>query len=901
MTRMPLLVPIFGVVCAAAAAAQDVRESADGLWRRQSRSAATTMPLAEAAQAAAPGSGGDVYELNLGALDARLSMAPHENRVRVEVSPVFVSLPLPDGTFSRFAVAESPILEPALAARFPEIRTYALAGVDRPSLRGRLEATPHGIHAMVLTGEGTALVDPLPGSRGVLYRSRTDPGAPIVCGVEEGIAGGGLLPPATRTDLTDEARSWTAAAATPASGGTLRTYRMAVATTGEYYQARGGNDLDVLASIVVVMNRVNLVFQTEVAVSFVLAANTTDLFFTDKDADGYANDNECVMRSENVAVVTAVLDDGEYDIAHVFGSGAGGCAGGGNVCTASRANGASNLDTNPVRALDHDGFSGYRLVAHELGHQFGAGHTWSGTGGDCTDDQFSAGDAYEPGSGTTLMSYSGTCDWSNIQTTAPDPYFHTHSFDEIAAFLGGDGSLCGTAVATGNTAPDVSAGSAYTIPRRTPFVLTGSAADAEGHGLTFSWEQHDLAPGPFAPGIDPGAGPLFRSFPPVPDASRTFPRLADLVSNTSTPGELLPQSDRVDDPLTFRLTARDGFASGGGVGYDTVEITVEGEPFRVTSPNEPVVLHAGCTAPITWDIGGGSIAPRVDISISSDGGFTYSPLALGVANDGAHDLQLTCSPLTRGRLRIAAVDHIFFDISDGDFMVVNDSPVIEAAAQGGAVDGRCQLAATFTATVTDDCGLSAAGITVNAAVQGGSADLSNLTFNARQVDERTVGVDGSALVSNVTGGPATVQFAIDAADTCGQSDGVVVAAEVSDRTPPTIEVALTPTVLWPPNHRMVDVAATVAAADNCPGVRYVLTSVTSSDPDDAAGRGGGARRGDIHGADVMTPDTAFQVRAARQGAVRGRTYTAVYTAIDGSGNETAAAAVVAVPGRMKGR
>ena len=892
----PTVVLLVGALATAASAQEIGDSSPDGLWRQTARASAAMQGTATTADGAPQGAG-SLHQLDRSAFDARLSSAPHENTTRVEVSPAVISLPMPDGSYPRFAIVESPIMEPALAARFPEIRTYALAGVDDPSMRGRLDASPAGIHAMVLTRDRPVLIDPAAGSRSDLYASHADTSPPVQCAVEEARR---VEPDSPVADSAGDGAGapWVIQAVTNPSGDTLRTYRIAIATTGEYYQARGNNDLAVLLSIVVVMNRVNLVYQTEVAVSFVLAADTTDLFFTDPDTDGYTNNTECTMRGENVTVIGGILDDDAYDVGHVFGSGAGGCAGGANVCGANKANGASNLNTNPALAIDHEGFSGYKLVSHELGHQFGAGHTWSGTGGNCTAGQFAANSAYEPAGGTTLMSYSGTCGVSsNIQTTAADPYFLTHSFDQITAFVSsGNGSTCGTAAATGNTAPDVSAGSDYTIPRRTPFVLTGSAVDADGDDLVYTWEQYDLAPGQFIGGTDPGSGPLFRSFPPGPDPSRTFPQLSDIVNNTTTLGELLPQLfDRVGDPLTFRLTARDQRVTGGGADYDSVEITVQGAPFRVTRPTALMLFEAGCTEEVTWDLGGG-IANQVDISISSDGGFTYSPLALGVPNDGSHEVQLTCdTSTTEGRMKVAAVDNIFFDISNTNFVVGNNPPEIAAEAQGGAVDGSCQFTATFTATITDACGINADTVTVDAVVQGDNADLSNLTFNPQQVDQSTVQVDGSVMVSNVSGGPATVLFDIAAADTCGLAGGVVAEAQVVDDVPPTIDVALSPALLWPANHKMVSVTATVVAADNCPGVSYVLTSVTSSEPDDAVMGGDGATSGDIQGVEIGSEDTSFDLRAERLGSGDGRTYTAVYTALDASGHQTDGAAVVHVP------
>ncbi len=368
-----------------------------------------------------------------------------------------------------------------------------------------------------------------------------------------------------------------------------------------------------------------------------------------------------------------------------------------------------------------------------------------------------------------------------------DTYFHTRSFDQIVAYVtSGGGNACAVAGATGNSAPEVDAGADSTIPRDTPFVLTGSADDPEADTLTYAWEQFDLAPGQFLPGTDPGCGALFGSFPPAASPARTFPQLSDIIGNTTTLGDLLPQVDRVGDPLTFRLTARDQRQDGGGVDYDTVEIAVEGDPFRVTSPNSFVELGAGCTEEVRWEVGGGAIADLVDIALSSDGGFTYDPLAPGVANDGPHAVVLPCEETAAARIRVSAVDNIFFDISNADFLVVAGAPEVAASAEGGEVDAAYQLAVTFTATVTDDCSVAAGDVEVAAAIVDGRADLSNLAFVAQQVDGRTVEIEGSALVANLAGGPATVRFDVTAADGCGFAGGAFAVAEVADTTPPTL-------------------------------------------------------------------------------------------------------------------
>jgi hypothetical protein len=117
---------------------------------------------------------------------------------------------------------------------------------------------------------------------------------------------------------------------------------------------------------------------------------------------------------------------------------------------------------------------------------------------------------------------------------------------------------------------------------------------------------------------------------------------------------------------------------------------------------------------------------------------------------------------------------------------------------------------------------------------------------------------------------------------------------VADTVAPQISVTLSEDMLWPPNHQLVPVMATVAVTDRCdPAVSFQLVSIASNEPDD--GGGDGDTTGDIQDAAVGTPDTTFLLRAERSGGGGGRIYTVVYRATDGSGNSSLAAAFVRVP------
>ena len=840
-----------------------------------------------------------IYRLDAVKFDGYLRSAPQKGSGK---AALLLKLPMPDGTRMVFQVQESPIMEPGLAARFPTIKTYTLRSVDDPSITGRMDRNHRNLHVLLLTQQGAVQINPDTELDHPHYRSvyEKTSAADLFCGVEETIpslvyaAAGSQSSTESLQSLLSNTKAGLAAAAIP-SGDTLRTYRLAIATTGEYYNGweNGGGDADVLAAITTVVNRVNAVYEVEVAITFTLIANTDDLFFTDGTTDGYSDGAPCTMRNENTPIINATIPVGDYDIGHVFGMiGGGGCAGGSVVCDDNnKGNGASGL--NVTGDPGQEGFSGYRLVAHEMGHQFGAGHTWSGSQGSCTAGQFSANNAYEPLSGSTLMAYSGICGSDNVKGGTPDdPYFHTRSFDQIVSFSTlGAGDACAVSSATGNSAPVVDAGPDYTIPQQTPFVLTGSANDPDSDPLSYAWEQFDLAPGQISPLTDMGNNPLFRSFPPVPnDPSRTFPQLSDILNNTTTTGELLPTTDRT---MNFRLTARDNLLNGGGVDYDGMVVTVSGDPFFILSPNGGETLNTGCSTDVTWQVGGGSVATNVNLLLSEDGGFNFATWAAGTDNDGSETLTVPCDAATaQGRAKAEAVDNIFFDISDADFTVAENAPVIVGSATGGDVDDSCMFEVTFEATVTDDCSVAAGDVSVDVSELTSNATLAAPTINIAQGDGTTVNVTGSVVVSDLTSSPAIVRVEVTGVDGCGLQTVETFDADVVDTTPPSIDVVLDPSSLWPPNHMMHTITADVTVDDNCPVTDFTLTSVTSNEPDDDTGDG--ATTDDIQDAEIGTADTSFSVRAERKGDGGGRIYTASYNVTDGSGNDADGSSMVIV-------
>lgn len=624
--------------------------------------------------------------LNTTALRTLLAGAPMEFTPQANGSGrVEIKLPMPDGTMARFRAEESPIMEPALAARHPEIKTYRAQGVDDPAATARFGITSAGFHAIILSPSGAYYIDPYRRGDAVNHISyfkrdfpRTDAHR-FEC----------QLLPFKDSGKSLTAESASTMAATRPNGGTLRTYRLAFAADFEYSDFHSDaapvpDKADVLANgIIPATNRVNGIYEREVAVHMNLVADE-ELIIFNTPADPYQNDNGTSMLATNQATCDSLIGPLNYDIGHVASTGGGGVAFLGVVCSVQKAGGVTGLPapTGDPYYVDY--------VAHEMGHQFGGNHTFNGSTGSCGGNANTT-TGYEVGSGSTIMAYAGICSPQNTQLNSDDN-FHTVSYDEILNHITNpaEADACAVKTATGNTPPTVDAGTDFNIPARTPFTLTATGSDADGDALSYAWEEFDLGPpGPGRP--DNGTSPILRAFSPTTSPSRTFPSLKYILDNanpsdpnqppetyqcgirTCITGELLPTTNRA---LKFRVTARDNRVGGGGVEYDLVQVNVTAAagPFVVSSPNGGETWDANTTETVTWDVAGTSAAPisatQVDIHLSTDGGQTFPILlADNVDNDGTQDLLIPAVSTAKARVRVSASGNIFFDVSNADFLI----------------------------------------------------------------------------------------------------------------------------------------------------------------------------------------------------------------------------------------
>ena len=621
-----------------------------------------------------------LVSIDLNMLETYLHQAPSETNIDKTFE---LSVPMPDGSVERFYVYTVPVVLPEMQKKYPRIYTFAGQGIDHPSTVIRLDLGYQGFHAMTLGPEGSVFIDPFNQKTTSIYKvyyktdaRRKDLSAHCEFNPMEEL--NQQRAAQIQQDVLDHSGNTSGLARS--NGTNLRTYRAALACTGEYSTFHGGNKPQVLSAIVTSVNRVSGVYELEVAIRLSLIANTDTLIFLNSSSDPYTNNSGSTMLGQNQTTVTNYIGMNNYDIGHVFSTGGGGIAGLGVICIASqKARGVTGSPSPVNDPFDID------YVAHEMGHQFGGNHTFNASTGSCQGNA-NASTAFEPGSGTTIMAYAGICTGQDVQSHS-DPYFHTGSFDEIVTFsTTSSGNNCPVNTATGNTPPTItSIGSNHTIPISTPFVLEGAASDIDGDPLTYCWEQHDFGPqGTMA--SPSGNAAIFRSFSPTSTPLRYFPTISKLVSNGVSVGERLPTYAR---NLTFRFTVRDNKANGGGVTYDNTKITLTvsaaAGPFVVTAPNTAVTWVVGTQENVTWNVAGTDVAPvnatNVDIFLSTDGGFTYPvTLATGVPNTGSAVVTVPNNISTTARVMVKGSGNVFLDISNVNFTISAQQSLNEFAS-----------------------------------------------------------------------------------------------------------------------------------------------------------------------------------------------------------------------------
>lgn len=599
------------------------------------------------------------FTLDIEGMKKYLARAPFESAgVRGEKG-LHLDIPMSDGTLEAFAVFESPVMQEQLSAKYPAIRSYIATSISNTGRHMRFDISVNGFHAAIFSPDGEKYIDPYSSESVtdyIVYNVKdhnpdTYKGVDL-CGFEDH----GDRPVRSsgdhnRTDLVE-----------------LRTYRVAMACTGEWGTKRGTVE-KCLADINTMMNRMNLIYEREMAMRFTLINDNDKLIFLNPDTDPYVNSDEGKkLVGINTSKINALIPSTSYDIGHVLSVcfDIGGVAQRGSACQSNKGNGVTCNNNNDLSSIVT------RVMAHEVGHQLDASHTWN----ICTSaaDQRAPETAYEPGSGTTIMSYAGSCGTDNVSGDNDD-YFHVGSLDQMYAKTTGGGNAysCADKSNNGNHYPAVTMPvETYFIPISTPFELSATATDEDGDQLTYCWEQYDAGE-LVTLGSMSSTAPLFRSFKPSATGDvRFFPKASNILSgNLTDKTEVLPTLSR---NLNFRFTVRDNHAGGAGVVWRDYQIksTAQAGPFRVTYPEIDTKFQIGQRVTVTWDVANTDQAPVNCKKVNIYGSFSAAlrnddpnllPLALSVPNDGSEDIYIPNKTSNFFRIVVKADDNIFLSSS----------------------------------------------------------------------------------------------------------------------------------------------------------------------------------------------------------------------------------------------
>lgn len=601
----------------------------------------------------------ELFSLDLAALKTKLQTAPLRDNSNGN-SNVVISFPNPQGNLDSYRIFESPVMDAALAAKYPGIKSYIGKGIEDPTATINFTVTLFGLHTMTLSAKtGTSYIDTytkdlnnyIVYSRDGLTTNRT-----FSCMIEDDHeqVSGKMIQDASLALASD---------------GKYRVFRLAMACTIEYaaYHVNAAGlstgtlaqkKAAVLAAMNVTMNRVNGLYERDMAMHMNLVANNDLIIFI--DSDNFTNDNANTLINESQTVIDANIGLSNYDIGHTVSTGGGGLAQLNSPCTNNKARGITGSPAPVGDPYDID------YVAHEMGHQFGATHTFNGIGGNCTTSTRSNATAVEPGSGNTIMGYAGICPGVDVQNNS-DAHFHAVSIAQMQTFVNGAGS-CAVTTNNGNAAPVVNAGADYTIPYGTAFILKGSATDTAGESLTYCWEQTDTQISTQPPVATATTGPNFRSFPPSSNPNRYMPRFQDVLAGNLVPTwEVVPNAART---MNFALTVRDNKTPNGGqTNRDNMVVTFANTgPFRITSPSTADVSWTqGSSQTVTWDVAGttanGINTANVNILLSTDDGATFTTLIANTPNDGSQVITVPNVASPKCRVMVEAVGNIFYALS----------------------------------------------------------------------------------------------------------------------------------------------------------------------------------------------------------------------------------------------
>lgn len=888
----------------------------------------------------------EIFKLNLTAMAARLNQAPSEKAAGAAKSGLTIELPDADGKLHSFSIVSAPVAAPGLLRKMNGAQSFSGKSVTDPNTVARFSISKLGLNAIISTpGKPTVYIRHLDSKTGlhIIFTNEGTDVEKFECTTGEGAA----------TLIQSQGRLSAAAKVSNASDGNIRVFRLALAASGSFgdmYDDDPENDdgdaarvSAVLTYQLVWVTDANFYLERDFGVRLEVIADNDKLIYLDSGSDPFSSS----LNSETQTTIDTEIGTANYDIGHLMNYNASSNSGNagdiGSICKASTKGSGFTTRANWNEFNDYAAI----MFTHELGHQCGANHTF-------THQEDNDNAQVEPGSGSTIMSYGGNgIASSQFVISLREKYFHAISIQQVSTYLAS--VSCGTTVSAGNTAPSADAGPDFTVPKSTPFTLKGTASDAEGDAMTFTWEQLDklTASGDFPWYLNATntKGPAFRSRAPSTSMDRNLP-----LNGVSDDWEVLCSVPRT---FNFRFTVRDNVIGGGQTRSDDVVITVaDAGPLALTFPNGGESFCKGDQT-ITWDVNGtdrDDLAPNVKILLSSDGGLTYPVvIASSTPNDGSFTYNFPCTVTTSARIKIEAVGNIFFDVSNANFSFgdgtkptftvpadvtlykdencnYNAPPSItgnvsnvndncdtdpDISHSDNAVPGSCigETIITRTWTVTDECGNATnleQKITVKDAIDPtftvpGAFTIykdENCNYNAApsitgnptnvkdNCDPAPVVTYADDVVPGSCMGEEIITRSWKVTDDCGNSTILEQTITAKDTTAPAItNVLATPNSLWPPNHKMKEVKINYDVMDNCSDAAHITTTLSIVSNEPVNGTGDG----DTEPVDYEVIDNhTVLLRAERAGTGDGRIYTITITSTDDCGNTSSTATEVYV-------
>jgi subtilisin-like proprotein convertase family protein len=593
-----------------------------------------------------------------------------------------ILLPNIEGKLEKFLVWESSNFEPELQAKYPDIRAFVGRGVTDPTAKLNFSFSPLGIQTMVFRADlGAEYIEPFTKDKSVY----------VIFDAKTRVKGAGKF--ACTTDDVAMAQGFKNSLSVQSSAQIYKTLRLALSCTSEYTTYFGGTVAGALAGMNNTMTRVNAVMENDLAVKLLIIANNDLVIYTNAATDPYTtvtgNQAPAAWNVQVQNALTNVLGNSAYDIGHLFGaSGGGGNAGCvGCVCvddtvsTTDKNKGSGY--TSPYDGIPAGDNFDIDYVAHEMGHQLGANHTFSYGGifcesdGQCEDSAVNV----EPGSGSTIMGYAGITGSTDVQAHS-DAYYAFKSISQIQSNL--VTKTCpisynaASTPAYTNTKPTVSSGGNNSIPIGTAFKLVGSGTGTVGEVLTYCWEDNNdasiISAADSMPSPTKTDGPNFRSRVPSASPTRYMPTLASVLAGTlTTTWETVSTVART---MSFGLTVRDNVLNGGQTNSVAKIVTVNAAagPFVVTSQSVTGVNWTPATSEIiTWDVANTTSlagSANVNIKLSTDGGLNFDTvLAANTPNDGSETITVPNLGALNCRILIEPTANIYLAVNSKAFSI----------------------------------------------------------------------------------------------------------------------------------------------------------------------------------------------------------------------------------------